>query len=554
MIWNLNSELKSFLPRLGSEILTISFTSQKTNILALTLKENSIRFINLFDSSVLSDVSGISLNKYLPENHFENKSSIENFKKIKINKNKYLLIFNEDIGKIQLLNVKTGNITSNLNLIIKNFSSKTEKENINVRKLKFVELIKPSSDLLVTYEEIMINENYLGEILPENNNPSFLLSYLKLWKITDFSENNFTLELLSVAQNAHNTENIKGMCSSDLFLITYSDSIFKVWDFRNKDQLNNLFIGSYRKERINSVVLLKGGKIFSLHKNKYLIKWDILRKEIENVYSFGNRLLDKNRTTEYDVLMKSDEVNEISKKGISTEKLLLRTKKKLIIFNAETYDIEFENNFSDIEMFPQDSSERHEMSSEKRFIIEQKALFEILQADFQVSINNKNESKTHVRVIIRINKSVFMLIKFNISKAGFEINSFFFIKRMYLRYLDFLDFKSSEDLSLLMINTNLDVLITKREYENNLLKVKLKRNTVDQEELNKPDIINNFEFYKYDENSNMPKNYKHKNNPLPDTDMNIEINNINANLSKNPNKSLQKNTLQEGFNKLKIKK
>ena len=61
--------------------MTISFTSQRSNILALTLKENSIKFVNLFDSSFICEISGISLNKNLQKNldsssKIKNKSSI----------------------------------------------------------------------------------------------------------------------------------------------------------------------------------------------------------------------------------------------------------------------------------------------------------------------------------------------------------------------------------------------------------------------------------------------------------------------------------------------
>ena len=97
--------------------MTISFTSQRSNILALTLKENSIKFVNLFDSSFICEISGISLNKNLQKN-LDSSSNCENFLKTKINKNKYMMIFNSDIGKIQFVNTVTGKIISNLSLLM----------------------------------------------------------------------------------------------------------------------------------------------------------------------------------------------------------------------------------------------------------------------------------------------------------------------------------------------------------------------------------------------------------------------------------------------------
>ena len=160
------------------------------------------------------------------------------------------MIFNSDIGKIQFVNTVTGKIISNLSLILKNFASKTEKENINLRKLKLAEMIKPQNEILVTYEEINLDEN----VEDKNNNKKFLISVLKFWKILDFTENNFTLELISLAENPHNNESINGLISHDNKMITFSDTLFKVWDLSDVNKQNCIFMGGYRKEKINSVV------------------------------------------------------------------------------------------------------------------------------------------------------------------------------------------------------------------------------------------------------------------------------------------------------------
>lgn len=552
--------------------MTISFSSQKTNILALTLKENSIRFINLFDSKVINEISGISLNKYTGINDFEKSYNNENFKKIKINKNKYLVIFNEDIGKIQLLNIKTGKIVSNLNLILKNFVSKTEKEKINLRKLKLVEIVKPYSNILVTYDEIKINENVYGEALDNNNNTSknFLNSNLKFWKITDFSEDNFTLELISLAENPHNNESIKSMISFDSKLITYSNSFFKVWDLNDEEKLNCIFMGSYRKEKINSVQFIKdlvdnNTKILSLHNNRFLVKWDLERKQIENVYSFGLKF--KNNLAsgdEKDVLISLEEKSNDFKQGKSN-KILLKGENTLIIFNFENNEIEFENNFDDLNDFLNNEINGNseisinnnlknlkDKKSELKFKIIKAELFTVIQ-----TINKETkEEKTYIRFISKINNFTYLIIKCNVSKGICEIENFFYVKRMYLRHMDFSSLKACEnDLSLIMINNNLDVLITKREFDNKLLKVKLKRNTVDEENIEKEfneDIVNNFDYYKHDENKNkklnLIENNQNEYNKKMDVEMSFEVKEELT--SKTSSGDLFKNGLQ----KLKIKK
>lgn len=561
VIWNLKSEIKTFLPRLGSEIMTISFASLKTNLLSLTLKENSIRFINLFDSSVVNEVSGISLNKYAGLNDFEKSYSTENFKKLKINKNKYIMILNEEIGKIQLLNIKTGKIVSNLNLILKNFVSKTEKEKINLRKLKLAEVIKPDSNMLVTYDEIKINENVYGEQVSSDKN-SFLNSNLKFWKISDFSETNFTLELISLAENPHNNESIKSMVSYDSKLITYSDSTFKVWDLADEERQNCVFMGSYRKEKINSVLFYvdktdQSLKLLSLHKNRYLVKWDLNKKDIEKVYSFGNKFKASEAGEEKDVILSLEDFNDKATNS-NANRVLLKGENSLVIFNIDSFYVIYENNFDDLNEFL--NSEINKLGEANRAAISNSNKnnsyqFKIIKAELysaQHSVSkDQKETRTYLRFLSKLNNFTYLIIKCHITKGICEIENFFYVKRMYLRHIDFSSIKASDDdLSLIMINNNLDVLITKREFDNQLLKVKLKRNTVDEEELEKDndDIVNNFEFYKLDENKNRNKKIIEENQNHNDT-MDVEMNTEEKYEIKNSG-DLMKNALQ----KLKIKK
>jgi hypothetical protein len=543
--------------------MTISFASQKTNILALTLQENSIRFINLFDSSVINEVSGISLNKYSGLNDFEKSYNYEVFKKLKINKNKYIIILNEEIGKIHILNVKTGKIVSNLNLILKNFVSKTEKEKINLRKLKLAEVIKPDSNIFVTYDEINLNENVYGEIL-QTNEHCFLNSNLKFWKISDFSETNFTLELISLAENPHNNESIKSMISYDSKLITYSDSMFKVWDLSDEERQNCVFMGSYRKEKINSVLIYtdkidRSLKVLSLHNNRYLVKWDLNKKDIEKVYSFGHKFKSNDGEEEKDVILSLEDSDQKANKS-QANRILLKGENSLVIFNIESFYVIYENNFEDLNEFLNSEINKQEDAQNAAIANSYKKnsyQFKIIKAELynaQHSLNKEQkENRTYLRLLCKLNNITYLIIKTHITKGICEIENFFYVKRRYLRHIDFASIKASDDdLSLIMINNNLDVLVTKREFDNKLLKVKMKRNTVDEDDMEKDnsEIVNNFEFFKFNENKNKSKRLieeNHNKNDIMDVEMNLEnnypkIREINGDLLKN------------GLQKLKIKK
>ncbi len=457
---------------------------------------------------------------------------------------------------------------------MKNFVSKTEKEKINLRKLKLVEIVKPYTNILVTYDEININENVYGEAIESSNNnsKSFLNSNLKFWKITDFSEDNFTLELISLAENPHNNESIKSMISFDSKLITYSDSFFKVWDLSDEDKINCLFMGSYRKEKINSVLFFKdkvenNTKILTLHDNRFLVKWDLRKKQIENVYSFGSKFKKQNllKEQEKDVQLSLEEFCDVNKQNNIT-KILLKGECNLIIFNLEKNEIEFENDFYDLNDFLKNEIFKNDENNKKNSIDNHKEKknennFNIVKAELynltQTQNKENKEEKTYIRLISKINNSTYLIIKSIISNGICGIENFFYVKRMYLKHIDFINLKGSDDdLSLFMINNNLDVLVTKREFENKLLKVKVKRNTVDEEIIENEfndDIVNNFDYFKHDENKTKKKNMIENDRQHRIEKMDVQMNLENIKEDFNQKKS-SGDLIKNGLNKLKLKK
>ena len=86
---------------------------------------------------------------------------------------------------------------------------------------------------------------------------------------------------------------------------------------RNINRLKESWVFSDRKEKINSVVFssINSNQIFTLHKNKYLVSWDMKLKEITNVYSFGDKFIDTLNEKEKSVLLISDTNQEKKKKN-----------------------------------------------------------------------------------------------------------------------------------------------------------------------------------------------------------------------------------------------
>jgi hypothetical protein len=295
VIWNLKTEKKTFLPRLNGEVLAMGIDNS-SQVLAVNTNDNSIKLINMFNGLVLTEISGLCIKG----------ASVPNSVK---NLGENLLIHNQNSGKIQLYNFNRKTITSNLSVINKNFVSKTEREAINLRQLKLVEVDLENSRM-VTYEEI-------------RDNDFFINSYVKLFKI-ELLNQKFKSELLCISENPHNNESIKNVLSDEDGFITYSSTHFKYWNINSDSTCELAFSGNYKRKPINSMCVL-GYHIYSLHGN-ILVQWNKIEKCISNVFVLN--CFDKT-----DVLTLTP----------SHKNLIIHSKNRFVLFNINEWDIIFSN-------------------------------------------------------------------------------------------------------------------------------------------------------------------------------------------------------------------
>jgi hypothetical protein len=251
--WNLRNEKKSYLPRLQPlECISIANDSQ---VISVSSGDNSIKFINLFNNSVLSQVYGLNAKTDL---------TYENY-------NDFILFTNKNSSKVQFLNKKTSELNTNDNISNRNFISRTEREEINLRKL---EIVKVNSKYMVTYEEV--------------KDDMLFISYLKLW-----SRNNFDFTLLTTAENSHNNEKIKNIFLEDDSFITYSDKSLKYWNITGNIFACS-FVGTYREENTTlSDIYANKRYIYSVH-NNYLVEWSKEMRNVNNIYAFEKKLTNLN--------------------------------------------------------------------------------------------------------------------------------------------------------------------------------------------------------------------------------------------------------------------
>jgi hypothetical protein len=308
VIWNLKTDKNSFLPRLSAEIRKIAI-SPNNQFLALTCSENSIKIINLFNNTISNEISSVKLN---PKDDLE-----ITCKKFKNKKTEYLFTFNSLTGKIYSINSNNGHISGWKNLFSKNFFSQTEKETINNKNLKFVEFdIK--SNFLISYDELYDH--------------GYLLSYLRLWKCSDFSTFS-DLELVSICENPHSNYKISQIKilkqnEGKLFsFITCSETNFKLWECE-KESFSSTFTGNYRNHPVTSIAYDENKeKIYSLLNGSTLVEWSREKKQISNVYIF-----------------KENDLKNIAIIG-GTDYLIFYNNKLLICFSLSEWAISFSERF-----------------------------------------------------------------------------------------------------------------------------------------------------------------------------------------------------------------
>lgn len=323
VIWNLKTEAKSFLPRLSTEICTLSLSTDN-QILCLNCKDQSLKFVNLFNFTITNEYSGLCLkkisNKEMKATNLKSNNLSDQIKPFSVKNENFLLIYNSLTGKIQIMNMTSGKILSTSSLMFKNFTSQTEKENINNRKLIHVEINMPYLDYLVTYEEIN-----------DPQDPNFLISYLKFWKVINIKEN-FSIELQFIAENPHSNEKIKSVQFLNGKCVTVGEKSFKIWEMPTMDEERSVTeniqcscVGSYRDEEVSAVLMLNNCEnLISLHKGKFLVEWNLENREIMRIC-----VLEKEEDCEKWHISSQSNLNDI---------IILNNSKELISFSIVTFE------------------------------------------------------------------------------------------------------------------------------------------------------------------------------------------------------------------------
>jgi hypothetical protein len=418
VIWNLKTEAKSFLPRLSTEIRTLSL-SPDNQILCLNCKDQSLKFVNLFNFTVINEYSGLCLkkisNKEMQSTDLKTNALSDQIKPFSVKNENFLLIYNPLTGKIQIMNMTNGKILSTSSLMFKNFTSQTEKENINYRKLLHVEINKPDLDYLVTYEEIN-----------DPQDPNFLISFLKFWKVNNLKEN-FSIDLQFIAENPHSNEKIKSVQFLNGKCVTVGEKSFKIWEMPTMDEertgtenIQCSFVGSYRDEELSAVAMLNNSEnLISLHKGKFLVEWNLENREISRIYIF-----DKEEDSEQWQISSQSNLNDV---------ILLNNGKELISFSLLNFEQIFVENFEKYTIMK--NSVGFDTKG-KAWLILQNDEIKSEFMDYSIDVKSRGTSTT----------------------SNYEVEECTILKKNNVIYIN--HWKNYN--SVIVINNNLEILVTKK--------------------------------------------------------------------------------------------
>lgn len=267
----------TYIPRINGSIMSLAVSSN-SKYLSANLSDGSIKIISLPNMKVIQEINSITKDSIIKKTHMFNED--------------YIIFGGRPNGLIQFYNINQNTFPFELNIMNKNFVSQTEREIVNRKQLKHLNVIfnKESDDCyMLTIEEIDSGEN--------DDTKKVLITYMKFWRITKDN-----IDLITQGENPHMNELIKITEGRSYYhhngniiysFLTGSDSHFKLWTLQRNESNPRIekficsFSGKYKDTPLTSCLISNKDIIYSLHKN-YLIKWNLTLSSsgIEAIYSF----------------------------------------------------------------------------------------------------------------------------------------------------------------------------------------------------------------------------------------------------------------------------
>ncbi|KAJ1555423.1 WD repeat-containing protein 75 [Nowakowskiella sp. JEL0078] len=278
VIWQLQTQRKNFLPRLGgSEITSIAISSDQS-LFAVSLSDSSIQLISSINMEVTQKISGLKLASLHP------KSSKLSKKFVVEPRNQYVVMSGYP-GTLQFYNTRSDMNVYDLEVCIRNRVSRLEDKDISEPHIEHFEFSMDGKWLATV--DVRVDENFDSEI------------NLKFWK---YNENKQSYFINTQVDKPHKGQIIAVKSRprhnhAPMFVTLSEDGEVKIWRQRTeqniKEYWSNRSTHTYKGMQATDAAFSSDGSLLAISYGPFITIWDPQTSTVQGVLTFSPERIEK---------------------------------------------------------------------------------------------------------------------------------------------------------------------------------------------------------------------------------------------------------------------
>ncbi|CAG8725295.1 1481_t:CDS:10, partial [Acaulospora morrowiae] len=255
VIWQVETGYKTFLPRLGSEILFVSISPDQS-LYAIGFLDNSIKIYSAINSEIKQAIQGL---KYARSNSTTNPLSTG----LVIEPKNHHVVLNGIPGTIQFYNAYTDRHVMEFEVSSRNLVSRTFKKEVTYHH--------------VCHVAFSSNGNWMATIDSRDDGETTPELYLKFWQF-DSSSQTYVLNTRVDRPHLRSIVSLSYQHGSGdsypIFVTTGLDNKFKVWRINTENKKSKNSEGSYRQYTPSTAAFSHDGSILAIAYGSIVTLWD----------------------------------------------------------------------------------------------------------------------------------------------------------------------------------------------------------------------------------------------------------------------------------------
>jgi len=281
VIWQLETRKKSFIPRLGSPIQSISINNSNT-LFATYLEDSTIHIITSSDMNIKQTFSGIKMASF-KENILSAESPIIYKQAVELvvePRNNFLVTKCE--RSLQFYDIKNQKMSKELNIVSRNYISRIEDEKIR----------KP----IITLAVFSANGKWLATVDTREDKYFPIETSLKIWQ---FNED--TQEYIQNTQidNPHGKGFVYSMKfnnsieNTPLLVTSGQDRKFKIWQLNEPTKNNPSYswncrsVCEYKNKKLGEISFSDDGSVLAVVAEQEISLWNPYNNTLQYVLSYS---------------------------------------------------------------------------------------------------------------------------------------------------------------------------------------------------------------------------------------------------------------------------